>query len=206
MKLSLKVLTPGKWVGKTLPISHFPFLIGRDGQCHLRPASEIISKRHCGLFIKDGQVLLRDFDSTNGTFLNNRQVKGQIEVLNGDHINLGVLQFAVQLEAEPSRERSTSLPATKDSADTYVDDLAATLLLSNPDPADASRTQTGVTYEVAQEDNGFPSSVPSEASRSEYFGNAASKLSKGATAMEADTAIAAKAILDKYVRSRRSHN
>ena len=155
MKVSLRVLTPGKWEGKVLPISHFPFLIGRDQQCHLRPASAIISKRHCGLFIEEGKLLLRDFDSRNGTFLNNRRLKAQIEVLNGDHINLGVLHFAVQLEMESSLVQPAS-PA-KNLTDTSIDDVAATLLLSKPEPADASREQAGDDYEVGQEDAGLTS-------------------------------------------------
>ena len=39
MKLSLVVLTAGKQEGKVLPIGLQQFLIGRDPQCHLRPAS-----------------------------------------------------------------------------------------------------------------------------------------------------------------------
>jgi hypothetical protein len=49
MKLSLVVLTPGKMEGKSIPITLSQFLIGRDPQCHLRPASALVSKRHCAL-------------------------------------------------------------------------------------------------------------------------------------------------------------
>ena len=47
MKLSLLVLTPGKMEGKSIPITIPQFVIGRDPQCNLRPASALISKRHC---------------------------------------------------------------------------------------------------------------------------------------------------------------
>jgi pSer/pThr/pTyr-binding forkhead associated (FHA) protein len=175
MKVSLKVLASGKWKGKVLPIAHFPFLIGRDDKCHLRPASAVISKRHCGLFIEEGKLLLRDFDSTNGTFLNDRQVKGQIEVLNGDHLKLGVLQFAVQLETEASPVSSTSPPASENVGDTSIEDLASTLLLSKPDDADVS-LQTNDTCEVPEEDTGLTSSIPSDVPKDENAGKAAKKL------------------------------
>src|SRR6516164_5668393 len=95
MKLSLVVLTSGKQEGKALAIPLPQFLIGRDPQCHLRPASAAISKRHCALIQRDGSVFVRDFDSTNGTFVNDQPVKGEIELKNGDRLKLGPLLFSV---------------------------------------------------------------------------------------------------------------
>ena len=46
MKLSLVVKAAGKQEGKTLPITLSQFVVGRDPQCHLRPASAMISKCH----------------------------------------------------------------------------------------------------------------------------------------------------------------
>ena len=74
MKLNLVVLTPGKTEGKAIPVTLSQFLIGRDPQCHLRPASAVISKRHCALLTRGEQVFLRDFDSTIGTFVNDQPV------------------------------------------------------------------------------------------------------------------------------------
>src|SRR5215467_6865446 len=99
MKLSLVVLTAGKQEGKILPIALSQFVIGRDPQCQLRPASALISKRHCALIQREGKAFVRDFDSTNGTFVNNEQVKGEIELHNGDQLKIGPLMFTVLLEA-----------------------------------------------------------------------------------------------------------
>src|SRR5437763_8815097 len=98
MKLSLVVLTSGKQEGKTLPIVLSQFLIGRDPQCHLRPASAIISKRHCAILVKDGKVTVRDFNSTNGTFVNNEPIKGEREIHEGDSLRVGPLTFQVSIE------------------------------------------------------------------------------------------------------------
>ena len=65
MKLSLVVLTSGKSEGQEIPVPQAQFVIGRDPKCNLRPASPIISKRHCALLIRNGKVFVRDFDSTN---------------------------------------------------------------------------------------------------------------------------------------------
>src|SRR5262249_19008647 len=96
MQLSLIVVTPGRWQGKSIPVSLSRFLIGRGEECHLRPTSSTISKRHCALLIQDGRIFVRDFDSTNGTFLNDRQIKGEVELWDGDHLRLGRLEFAVR--------------------------------------------------------------------------------------------------------------
>ncbi len=113
MKLSLEVLTEGKQKGKLLPITLSQFLIGRDAQCHLRPASPLISKRHCALIQRDGKAFVRDFDSTNGTFINEQPVKGEVELKHHDHLKIGPVAFNVVLETEPAVNRPTPPPPTK---------------------------------------------------------------------------------------------
>src|SRR3954447_13728844 len=98
MKLSLLVLTTGKQEGKLLEIKLPQFLIGRDPQCHLRPASPLISKRHCALIQRDGKVFIRDFASTNGTFVNDQPIKGEVELHNDDTLKAGPLLFTVRIE------------------------------------------------------------------------------------------------------------
>ena len=101
MKVSLVVLTAGKASGQTIQVQQNLFVIGRDPQCQLRPASPSISKKHCALLIKNGQVLLRDFESTNGTFINDQPVKQDVTVNNGDVLKAGPLQFRVVIEGKP---------------------------------------------------------------------------------------------------------
>src|SRR6516225_4172946 len=80
MKLRLVVNSPGKGEGKVIPITLSQFLIGRDPQCHLRPASALISKRHCAVLVRGEQAFVRDFDSTNGTSVNDESVIGEKEL------------------------------------------------------------------------------------------------------------------------------
>src|SRR5262249_18227175 len=88
--------------------------------CQLRPASQAISKRHCAVMARGGKVFVRDFGSTNGTFVNDAQVTGEQEIKDGDHLRVGPLEFKVRvdrssgslavsrLEPKPSK---TALPA-----------------------------------------------------------------------------------------------
>src|SRR6476659_4088687 len=98
MKLSLVVMTAGKSKGQAIPVNLPQFIIGRDPQCNLRPASAVISKRHCALLIKEGNVFVRDFNSTNGTLVNDVPVEGETPLKNDDVLKIGPLEFKVVIE------------------------------------------------------------------------------------------------------------
>src|SRR2546426_1922626 len=111
MKLSLTVLTAGKSVGKAIPITLSQFIIGRDPQCHLRPASPMISKRHCALLLRGPKAFVRDLSSTNGTFVNDEPVKGEQTLADGDRLKLGPLAFLVRMEeATVPVDKPTPIP------------------------------------------------------------------------------------------------
>ena len=146
MKLSLIVLTPGKTQGKAIPISLSQFLVGRDPHCQLRPASPLISNRHCALITRGGKVFVRDFDSTNGTFVNQERIRGERGLAHGDHLRLGPLEFRVEIVGPPEVDQPTPLPSGKTPAPTPDDEAAAALLLEIQDNAPSPGTK-GVNSE-----------------------------------------------------------
>jgi pSer/pThr/pTyr-binding forkhead associated (FHA) protein len=114
MKLSLVVRATGKQEGQVIPITLSQFVVGRDPQCHLRPASPMISKRHCALLQREGKAYIRDFGSTNGTFVNDQPVKDEAELHSGDRLKIGPLVFEVRLVAEPTAAKgATPKPPTR---------------------------------------------------------------------------------------------
>ena len=144
MKISLMVMSAGATAGKALPINAAQFIIGRDPQCNLRPASAMISKRHCAVLTKNDLVFLRDFESTNGTFLNDQQVKGEVPLKDGDILKIGPLIFKVVIQVEPALKTLTPPPPKPKTADGMDDDAAAALLsvedADDPDSASAADT------------------------------------------------------------------
>lgn len=118
MNLSLVVMTPGKSEGKAIPIALAQFVIGRDPQCHLRPASSLISKRHCALVVREGKVFVRDFESTNGTFVNDQPVKGEVPLRHNDTLKVGPLLFGVRIEAAKNAPASTTATVSTPAAST----------------------------------------------------------------------------------------
>jgi pSer/pThr/pTyr-binding forkhead associated (FHA) protein len=140
MKLSLVVVNAGKASGQTIPIKIPKFVIGRDADCNLRPASAMISKKHCAFMVKSGKVSLHDYDSTNGTFLNDEPVKGEVALKHDDVVKVGPLTFKIAIEASPAPSKPTPLPKAVN-ANTEEDDAAA-LLLSLEDGTIAPSTES----------------------------------------------------------------
>jgi len=205
MKLSLVVLTPGKMEGKSIPINIAQFLIGRDPQCNLRPASALISKRHCALSMRGDRVFVRDFDSTNGTRVNDQPVKGEQEVFNQDQLSVGPLLFRVVLEGIPAVSKPTPMPPTTPAA-SPDDDAAAAMLLSVGDepvgaPGSTNVDSEGVPTGSTVMDIINPASPTTPA---ETEGQGGADRERAAKTASGNTSSAAKAILEKYMRRPRT--
>src|SRR4051812_35810728 len=130
MKVSL-VVASGVHQGKVIAVTSPQFLIGRDPQCQLRPASQAVSKQHCAVVIRDGRVYIRDFGSTNGTLLNDALVQNEERpVSNNDNLKVGPLDFTVRIELAVPSADATPLPDTK-----AAEALAAVKAVAGPGPA-----------------------------------------------------------------------
>jgi len=208
MKLSLVVLSEGKANGQRIPVTLSQFVIGRDPQCNLKPASPMISKRHCGLLVKDGQVWIRDFNSSNGTFVNDEQVKGQRRLQNDDVLKIGPLQFRLVIEAPTPVNKATPIPP-KAKANKGGEEDVADMLLSLGDDADAAPMESASDQEVSSSTvmdiPAFnPAAPPPEAAKvPEEPKKPEPKKEEKKPSAQQSTAAAAKAILEKYTKRQR---
>jgi pSer/pThr/pTyr-binding forkhead associated (FHA) protein len=211
MKFNMVVLTAGKWQGKEINIPFSQFLIGRDPECHLRPSNALISKRHCALLTRGEQVFVRDFKSTNGTFVNHRQVSGEMELRDGDHLRVGPLEFRVQLEISVPVDRRTPLPTNR-VAGPSADEEAAALLLSMQDTDGSTSSPTGdkeavpTGSTILERMQTHDTDIMPDAAAAKAEDGAPTEKSKLDKAKEAaaDTSAAASAILTKYLRRPRT--
>jgi predicted component of type VI protein secretion system len=126
MKVKL-VVAQGVHNGREIPVAGTEFAIGRDPQCQLRPASPAISKKHCAILVRGEKVFVRDFGSTNGTFINGQQVQGEVEAPNQAELKVGPLIFKIAYEPTappppPAKPAKATAGASGD------DDFAAFLL------------------------------------------------------------------------------
>lgn len=99
MQVKLKVLS-GSHEGRDIKVSSEKFLIGRSETCQLRPKSESVSRKHCIIVLKDGNVLMQDLNSRNGTFVNEKRLPSdKAKVLKaGDQLRIGKLAFELVIE------------------------------------------------------------------------------------------------------------
>ena len=65
------------------------YIIGREGHIYINDPT--VSKQHAEIQIINGEVYLRDLDSTNGTFLNGERIEAQryIELREQDALKFG---------------------------------------------------------------------------------------------------------------------
>lgn len=102
MEIRLKVIG-GKNDGREIPVQVSEFTIGRGEGAHLRPASDLVSRKHCTITNKQGRAVLIDHGSRNGTFLNGEPVKGEIDLKPGDRLRVGRLVFELLIDVgQPS--------------------------------------------------------------------------------------------------------
>ena len=72
----------------------------------MRPASDMVSRKHCAVNIKDGKVTVEDLGSRNGTFINGKAIDAPHTVEVGDTLRVGRLQFELILDhAKPGNKK-----------------------------------------------------------------------------------------------------
>lgn len=82
----------------TVPLTRFPFAIGRDATCDVTVASRNVSKRHAEILHTLGAVLIRDLNSTNGTFVNGLRISQPTPIGQRDLIRFADVELQLNRE------------------------------------------------------------------------------------------------------------
>jgi hypothetical protein len=84
----IEILVNGQQINTYL-VTNNPLSVGRDPAQALAIIQEaIVSKLHCSIFYRDGQVFIKDLNSTNGTYVNQEKVSER-ELQDNDVVFLG---------------------------------------------------------------------------------------------------------------------
>ena len=117
MKYRLVHLTGGL-AGRVRDVDADELVLGRDPQAAqvvFPPEDGTVSRRHALLRVQDGHLLLRDLDSSTGTFVDGHDVE-EAELRDGDVFALGADGPAAARRAggrRDARRRSAPVPAPR---------------------------------------------------------------------------------------------
>ena len=97
------VVVGGDAKSAEIPLN-LPTVIGRGREVNLTLPHPLVSRQHCELFERQGKLLVRDLQSLNGTYVDNRRIT-ESEILKPDQLlTIGNVTFrAVYLDIEENQ-------------------------------------------------------------------------------------------------------
>lgn len=93
----------GRQEAFTVPVTS-EVVIGRNPDCTIPLTGDrTVSAHHCVIYRVGDDLMLRDNDSANGTWLNRQRITGPQKTENGDIIGIGRRNWIVSIRFEPQR-------------------------------------------------------------------------------------------------------
>lgn len=93
---------PAESFSKPVPIQTGQTTIGRDVANSIQILQGSVSPRHATIAVQDGQYVLTDLESLNGTFLNEQKIRSAV-LKHHDKISFGDRTFLFLMKADPAR-------------------------------------------------------------------------------------------------------
>ncbi len=106
-----------KGARRDFPVGPRPVVIGRKPDADIRIPLSDVSRAHCQVAQRDGQVLIRDLGSSNGTFVNDQRITEKEATMGpGDRLRVGPVQFTVQIDGVPANIPPAPIPKSAQAA------------------------------------------------------------------------------------------
>ncbi|HWW95194.1 MAG TPA: FHA domain-containing protein [Vicinamibacteria bacterium] len=96
------------WEGGLVALAEGEYLLGRHPNSVVPLDAARVSRRHARLRISDGQAILEDLGSRNGTFTKGERLASPARLVDGDEFRLGSVPFTFRVS------RTSSFPETLD--------------------------------------------------------------------------------------------
>jgi pSer/pThr/pTyr-binding forkhead associated (FHA) protein len=84
--------------------------VGRSNENTLVIPDDSVSSKHCEILVNGSEVIIRDLDSRNGTFVNSVRLNKQSQVKSGQIVRIGSAE--ARLELDPMRDESEATSIT----------------------------------------------------------------------------------------------
>ena len=85
------------WRGQRMTLGTARHTVGRDPNADIYLDSTSVSRRHASIRIADGQAMLEDLGSKNGTFVGKRRIDSITALADGDRIRIGSIELTFRI-------------------------------------------------------------------------------------------------------------
>lgn len=150
--LTLLVLQ-GPDKGRRYELPDAPALLGRESR-QLPLSDQTVSRRHCELYPVDGQWVLHDLGSSNGSYVNGQRVVNRYDLKLGDQIRIGrtLMVFGAQPGVHSTAHTNVTL-AGDDKMDSAIMQTIPSnddsMVLAVPEPAAAAMSNLRILYQLS---------------------------------------------------------
>ena len=150
--LTLLVLQ-GPDKGRRYELPDAPALVGRESRA-LPLSDNTVSRRHAELVPSDGDWILRDLGSSNGTYVNGQRVGNTYQLKLGDQIRVGrtLMVFGAQPGVSRTSSGAVKLAGEEAGMDSAIMHTMPSnedsMVLAVPEPAAAAMTNLKVLYQL----------------------------------------------------------
>jgi two-component system, NtrC family, sensor kinase len=149
--LTLLVLQ-GPDKGRRYELPDAPALIGRESR-QLPMSDNTVSRRHCELVPREGEWILKDLSSSNGTYVNGVRVNNTYALKLGDQIRVGKTLLVFGAQPGVSRSSGGNVRLTGDDAmdSAIMHSIPSnedSMVLAVPEPAAAAMNNLKVLYQL----------------------------------------------------------
>jgi signal transduction histidine kinase/pSer/pThr/pTyr-binding forkhead associated (FHA) protein len=150
--LTLLVLQ-GPDKGRRFELPDAPTHVGRESR-QLPLTDNTVSRRHCELLPENGDWIVRDLGSSNGTYVNGNRVTGQHALKLGDQIRVGrtLMVFGSQPGVSRTSSGKVRLSGEEMGMDSAIMHTVASsedsMVLAVPEPAAAAMSNLKILYQL----------------------------------------------------------
>jgi EAL domain-containing protein (putative c-di-GMP-specific phosphodiesterase class I) len=102
---------PGEKIPRRCELASFPFVVGRSARADFSLADKHVSSAHAQFLERAGELWVHDLESSNGTFVNGKRLKGLCRVQAGDIVQFADYEFVINC-AQPGHEMDESESTT----------------------------------------------------------------------------------------------
>ena len=128
-----------------------PSVICRGGDSKVKLPASTVSRHHCEIYEHDGQIVVRDLGSSNGTLVNGHKIKGPTFLTPEDEVTIGPL--TARISPMPAEEEAIAEATTAPSQEAMAEASAEASAEVNAEPV----AEAPMDYPVAPAEEAAPS-------------------------------------------------